>query len=247
MSITKANIASRVLRNLQIPENTDASSVQALADVKQYIDERARKVWAGRHWPEYVILGTYTIPANTFTMTLANIIVDSGFTSGSGFNASFYDVAAIRQGSSPLLPEDMGAINMVQADAWAQNGPPIRFVNKGKSGIHLLGNFVAATTLSFFGKADFQTMSDTETWILDHEDCLIAGATADMLKYHERDYERSAQEEQNFMNEIGKMIHIREAQGANIKRFIPIAPWTGYDYNQNNDINTSVTGAPTYI
>src|SRR3990167_5531524 len=161
MSLTFANTALRIMRNLQIPVDSSTGSVTALADVKEYLNERARKVWSSRHWPEYVILGTYDVAASDTIILLSDIVNASGTpASANGYNATFQTIAAVRNGSSPMLPEDMGAINACQADAWVSNGTPVRFVNMGKGGIKLLAYFAEATTLSFFGNANFQVLTD---------------------------------------------------------------------------------------
>lgn len=227
MSLTLAQMASRVLRNCQIPEDSTLSSVQALADAKQYLNERANDVYSRRVFPEYIILGTYTIPANTRRFNLSDIVIDAGFTtSGRSYNATFFDIIAIREGVNPLLPEDPGAINSVQPDLWAATTAPVRFINRGQNGIFLLGQYPTATALSFFGKANFQDLTDGETWLLENEACLQAGATGDMLRDFSKDDNRAMIRYQEFEGEIAKIIDNIESQSANKKRIIPFHPWT---------------------
>lgn len=227
MALTLSQMASRVLRNAQISEDASTSSVQALADAKQYLNERAKDVWKRRLWREYVILGTYTVPASTRAIALASITPDSGYsTSANGYSAVFHEIVAIREGSDPLMPEDPGAINAVQAEQWALTTSPVKFVNRGGSGIHLLGYWSSATALSFFGKAAFTDMGDSETWCLRNDECLIAGATGDMIRDNDRDDNRANIRYNEFGAEIQKMIDAAEVQGANNKRIVPVLPWT---------------------
>lgn len=249
-ALTLATMASRALRNAQIPEDGSTAAVQALADAKSWINERARDVWKRRHWREYVILGSFTVPANTQRIALTDIVPDTGFnTSANGYNATFFEISAIRSGTVGFQPEDAGAINNVQPDLWA-NGTtpalfPIKFVNRGQSGVFLLGTYSTPTLLNFFGKANFQDLADSDTWVLNNENCLIAGGTADILRANDRDDARSGTWYQEYESEIAKLIDQAEVQGANIKRIIPLDPWT--DLQNRNQLDTSLTGCqPLY-
>lgn len=245
MSKTLSQMASAVLRNCQIPEDTSESSVKALADAKAYLNERANDVWSRRLWREFIILGTYTVPAGAQTIALADIVIDTRFnTAGKGYDNKFDEVAGMRQGSNPLLPEDPGAINMARADLWEYNGSPVRFITRGKSGLFLLGSFTQDTVLSFFGKAKSKDLSDSETWILDNDQCLIAGASGDMIRDNDRDDNRAQIRYTEYEGEIAKMIDAAEAQGANLKRVIPWNPFTNHGNAQL--IDTSKTGQIPY-
>lgn len=227
MSKTLAQMASAVLRDVQIPEDATAPSILALADAKVYLNERARDVWKRRVFPEYLILGSYTIPASTRRIALSNITPDSGFTtSARGYNASFYDVVAIREGTNQIIPEDPGAVNRVQTDFFSRTTSPNMFVNLGQSGIFLNGYWPTATVLNFIGKAAFQDLTDSETWIIDNENCLIAGATGDMIRDFSKDDQRAMIRYQEYEAEIAKIIDNLEGQSANKKRVIPYRPWT---------------------
>lgn len=219
-------IKEAILRNVQIEDNSSASSVQAKTDAGQYANERARDVWSRRLWREYIILGTYSVPANTKRILLSDIVVDSGFSAGSGFDDAFDEVIAIREGSNPIMPQDPGAINALQADLWASTTAPVQFVNRGQSGLFLLGEYSTAKTLSFFGKAKFQDLTNAETWILGNEKCLIAGASGDFIRDHDRDDNRAKIRYDEYEAEIVKLIDAQEVQGANSKRIIPHSPWT---------------------
>lgn len=241
MSLTLAQMASRVLRNVQIPEDSSTAGVQALADAKQYLNERARDVWKRRLWREYLILGTCSVPAATRNIALSDIAPSAGFTtSANGYSAVFFEIAAVREGSVPLMAEDMTAINAVRADLWTNTKTPVRFVNRGQSGIVLMGEYAEATTLSFMGKAAFADIADGETWCLNNENCLIAGATGDMLRDHDRDDQRAASRYQEYESEIAKLIDAAEVQGANQRRIVPAMPWT--DFGDQLLIDTSKTG-----
>lgn len=243
MSLTLSNIASRVLRNCEVPE--DSSTTQALADVKQYVNEVARKIWRANMWPEYKILGSYTIPADTKRFDLSDIVVDSGYnTSGNGYNASFSQILAIREGANPLMPEDAGAIQKLDPALWASTSTPVSFDSRGQQGIALHGQYSVATALSFFGKAKFQDLTDAETWILDeYGDALIEGATVEWLRRQERDDNRANISQQAYMAELNKLLHERKVQGADVVRIIPIDPWTKY-FSQQSD--TSKIGISDY-
>lgn len=227
MSLTLTQIAARVFRNAQIPSGNGAGSQQALVDAKQYINERARDVWKRRLWREYLILGTFTVPAGEQIIKLSDIVVDPRFnTSANGYLAAFYEIAGVRLGENPLMAEDPGAINLLRADLWEQTTTPVSFVNRGRNGIYLLGVFQSDSMLSFFGKAAFQDLTDSETWCIDNENCLIAGATGDIIRDNDRDDKRCSIRYQEYEAEIAKLIDAAEMQGANVKRIIPVNPWT---------------------
>lgn len=236
MARTLSQIASAILRNVEIPE--DSSTTQALADAKAYANERGRAIWRIMHWPEYVILGTYSIPANTNSIALSALSIDSSYsTSQNGYNATFALISAIREGTNPLMPEDMSAIQKVQADLWASTTTPTLFVNRGQLGIALLGKYASATTLSFFGKANWQDLTDGESWVMDaNGDALVAGGTAEFLRKHERDENRAQVQEQLFQAEINRLIHERKVQGADSTRLVPVNPWTT-DFSTDHDIS----------
>lgn len=247
MGLTKSEIQDRVLREAQIPDDSGAASVLAQADILNYIDERARDIWGRRSWREYLILGSFSVPADTHLISLSSITPDSSFAALSGYGGYsnvFAEVKAIREGTTPFLPEDADAINTMQADLWASTTTPVQFVNLGKRGIYLLGTFTTATTLNFFGKADFSNLETTDQWILGNDLCLIYGATADLIRANDRDTQRSLIWEQRFNAEIQKLIDLSEVQAASIKRFIPGVPWT--DLQNTNQFDTSVTGTSLY-
>lgn len=242
MSLTLAQMASRVLRNVQIPEDTSTAGVQALADAKQYLNERARDVWKRRLWREYLILGTFEVPAATRNIALASITPSTGFTtSANGYSAAFFEIAGVREGDSPLIAEDSTAINAVSAELWTTTGSPVSFINRGQSGIVLLGEYDTATVLSFMGKAAFADLADGETWCLNNENCLIAGATGDMLRDHDRDDQRAAGRYAEYEAEIAKLIDAAEVQGANRRRLVPLMPWTDYYSAITVDTKTGVS------
>lgn len=223
-NLTLSQIASRVLRNVEIPE--DASTTQALADVKQYVNERARDIWKRRPWGEYNIHGTFTVPADTRIVNLSDIVAEAAYTSGNGYRAGFAEIISVRQGDARLLAEDQGAVDAIRPSWWDNESLPTRFVNQGKKGIRLLGVYATATELSFFGKADFQDLTDAETWVMDNENALIFGASADFLKFHERDDNRADKSYQQYEAEVSKLVSAAEAQRGNAKRIIPRDPFT---------------------
>ncbi len=227
MALTHAQMVTRAMRDAQIPEDSSTAGVQAQTDAGQYINECARDVWKRRLWEEYLILGTFTVPASTSRIALSDIVVSSGYsTSANGYKNTFHEIIAVREGSNPLMPEDAGAIQKLQADLWVATTSPVLFVNRGQNGITLLGQYSTATALGFFGKGDFQDLTTGETWVLANENCLIAGAAAKLIEYHERNPGRAQLMYQAYEAEIAKMILQREEQGANIKRVVPLNPWT---------------------
>jgi hypothetical protein len=222
MADTLSQMSLKVLRNARIPNNGGTPSTNAITDIKQYINQRARSVWARRLFREYIILGTYAVPASTKSIALSSITITSGFdTDGRGRDASFYEIGALRDGDNPILPEDIGAINNVDAGVWASNTSPVFFINRGQSGIYLLGEYSAATTLSFWGKAGFQDLTDAETWILGDSDALIDGATADMYANWWKDQGQAAKYENKFENGIKLLVDTQEVQAAAKRRIIP--------------------------
>lgn len=217
--------ALKVLTKARIPNDSTTTSTQAITDIKAYMNQRAKNIWARRIFREYLILGTYEVPASTKLITLASITPETGWnTSGQGRTGTFAEVAAIREGSNPLLPEDIGAVNAVDAGAWSSSSSPIYFINRGQSGILLLGQYTAATTLSFWGKASFQDLTDNETWILGDSDALIEGATADMYTYWWSDPTEAAKQEAKFENAVRLLVDAQEVQAAQKRRIIPTMP-----------------------
>lgn len=237
MNLTLSQMATRVLRNCQIPEDSTTPSVQALADVKLLINERAYDVYSRRNWPEFFILGSYAVPANTRQINLSSITPDTGFTtSGNGFNAAFYSAVTLRNGTDNIFAEDPGAIRLLQADLWTANDSPRRMINRGQSGVRLLGQYAVTTTVNFYGKAKWQALTDSETWIMENSQCLIAGATADLIKVNDRDDTRAAINYQEYEACIAKMISNVEEQMGNVKRIIPQSPFTK-DLWRNRDFS----------
>lgn len=235
MARTLSQIATDVLRNCEIPE--DSSTTQALVDAKSYINERARTIWrAPLLFPEYLILGTYTIPAGQTSIALSAITAHADYaTSARGYNATFDKVIAIREGVNPLMPEDAGAIQKLQADLWASTTTPTLYVPRGNQGIALLGAYSTDTVLSFFGKAKFQALTDAESWIVDEwGDALVAGGSAEFLRKHERDENRAAAQDSLFAEEFKKLVHERKVQGADVTRVVPLNPWTN-EFSGNHD------------
>jgi hypothetical protein len=222
MSDTLSQASLKVLRNSRIPNDSSTSSTNAITDIKQYINQRARSVWSRRLFREYIILGTYAVPASTKTVALSDISITSGFdTDGRARNAGFYEIGAMREGDNPLLPEDIGAVNNVDAGAWSANTAPVYFINRGQSGIYLLGQYTAETTLSFWGKAGFQDLTNDETWILGDSDALIEGATADMYANWWKDQNQAAKYEQKFEDAIRLLVDAQETQAAAKRRITP--------------------------
>jgi hypothetical protein len=240
MALTLAQMASRVLRDVEIPEDSSTSGVQALADAKQYLNEAAQEVHGKRLWREYLILGTYAVPASTKRIGLSDIVVSDGFsTSGYGYNAEFMEIAAIREGSDPILPEDAGAISLADPTAWTQTSSPVKFVNCGQNGIYLLGEYSTATTLSFMGKAKFQDLTDNETWVMAGDLCIMALAASKMLRSFDRDDGRANMKLEESNGYLMAMIDQAENQGGNLKRFVPVMPFTDTEFDP--DISTTGT------
>lgn len=222
MADTLSQMSLKVLRNSRIPNDSSTASNNAITDIKQYLNHRARSVWSRRLFREYIILGTYTVPASDKAVSLSSISITSGFdTDGRARNAAFYEIGAIREGDNPLLPEDIGAVNNVDAGAWSANTAPVYFINRGQSGIYLLGQYSSDTTLSFWGKAGFQDLADGETWILGDSDALIEGATADMYANWWKDQNQAAKYEQKFEDAIRLLVDAQETQAAAKRRITP--------------------------
>jgi hypothetical protein len=227
MSKTLSQMVSCVLRNAQIPEDSTTPSLQAAVDAAAFLNERAEKIWALRNWPEFFILGSYTVPANTQRIALSSITPDTGFTtSANGYNATFALAVSLRSGVNNIQAEDPSIIHRVRADLWSNTDTPTSMVNRGQNGFMLLGAYPTATVLNFYGKANFQALTDSETWILGNDHALIMGATADLIKWNDRDDPRSAPCYQEMDAEIQKMIDKVENQMGNIKRIVPQNPWT---------------------
>jgi len=247
MSVIFSAVKSAILRNVQLQENASAPSVLALADAGKYANERGRDVWRRRLWREYIILGTYTVPAGTQSIALSDITADSAFsTSANGYNATFFEISAVREGSNPLGAQDPSSINSINPTAWASSfGSPVRFVNRGQKGIFLLGSYSTATTLSFFGKANYQDLTAAESWVMDpNGQALIEGASGDMYRFFRRDIPSANGCYAAYESEVAKLVEAQDVQGANSREIVLKNPWNHDAFN--NDANTSVTGIGRY-
>lgn len=226
---TLAQMASAVLRDTQIPEDTSTAGVQALADAKQFLNESWLDLWGRRNWPESFILGSYTVPASTNIVPLGSITPDTGFNvAGNGFAATFVSAVATRAGTNAIFAEDPGVLERIKADYWSSTDTPSNLINRGKNGIFLLGKYTAGTLLNFYGKANCQDLTDGETPCLDCEQALIARAVAKMTKTHERDNNRAVLDFEEYEAELMKIVQKIEEQAGNIKRLVPKNPWTNY-------------------
>jgi hypothetical protein len=241
--LTLSQMASRVLRDIQMEE--DSSTTQALTDAKQYLNERARDIWERRTWDEFTVLGSYTVAAQTRDIALSSISIDSAFAAGNGRDDVAAEILSVREGDTRLEAEDPGAVNRIQPSLWSGTGTPYRYVNLGGSGIHLLGYYSSATALSFVCKAAFQTMGDSEKWILGNDEGIIRGAAGDMIKFYERDENRANAYYAQYEASIAKLVDQSMGQRANIRRFIPLMPWTDIDDGGRLDI--SRTGSGTFL
>ena len=222
MADTFSTMKTKALGMSRIPNNNSTPSNNALTDIGTYINQRAKSVWERRLFLEYVILGTYSVPANTKIISLSSIVVESGFgTAANGYGGTFSLIGSAREGSNPIFPEDIGAINQVDPSLWGQTLSPIKFLPRGANGIYLLGEFSTATTLSFWGKASFADLTASETWCLGDSDALVFGAVADIYRNHWKDQNTANFYEQKFENGIRLLVDRQEVQGGSRRRVIP--------------------------
>ena len=244
-ALTLSQMASRVLRNVQMPENSSTTSVQALADVKQFINERAKDIWNRRMWREYIIRGTATIAAGTRFIALSDITLASGYpASGNGLRAAFAEIAQVyNSDGQPLVAVDPMSTNNIQADVWTDTSEPSAYYNRGQKGIELLGQYAASETLTFIGKADYQDLTDSESWIfgVEGEQALICGGSYEFLRWHEEDDQRAQLALAEYESWVLKLIENHLIQGADQKQVIPLVPWTS-GISPGGE-GTSVTGA----
>lgn len=233
MPDTLSQMAVKVLPRVRIPNDGSTGSTNALTDIKAYMNTRAKSTWERRVFSEYIIKGSYSVPAGTSIIDLSSISIDTGYgTAERGYNGLFSLIAGVRDSSAPILPEDIGAINNVDVSLWGEISP-VRFVPRGARGIELLGTFTSAKTLYFWGKAGFQDIADGESWIMGDSDALLHGATADMYKFHWEDGKLSDEHEGKFENAIRLLVDRQEVQGASKRRIIPrlsIGGSRGLDY-----------------
>ena len=233
MPDTLSQMSLKVLPRAKIGNDGSTPSTNALVDIKSYMNTRAKSVWERRVWGEYIIKGSYTVPAGTSIIPMTALSIDTGYsTPERGYSGTFSAICAVRDTNTPVLPEDIGAVNNVDAAMWGEISPT-RFIPRGARGIELLGTFSVATTLYFWGKGGFQDLTDSETWIMGDSDALIHGATSDMFKYWWEDPALSAEHESKFENAIRLLVDRQEVQGANKRRIIPrmsIGGNRGIDY-----------------
>lgn len=243
MGKTLDQLASAVLRDVEVLE--DSANTQALTDCKNYINERANDIYRRRTWGEYVVLGSFAVPASTYFIRPSDVVLDAGFPAGNGRAATLSEFTSVRKGDVPLIAEDQGAINLTLASLWTSTTEPFKYVNLGQKGVRLLGYYSSETTLSFFGKAGFQDLTASETWIMDEDGkALIKGAAADMMKYHDRDDNRANALYGEYEAEIAKLVDAAEVQRGNVKRLIPLFPHT--DQYNRFQMDTTKTGAGNY-
>ncbi len=230
MSLTLSNMATRVLRNVQIPEDSTTTSVAALAAAKQYINEAHHDVWSQRVFRESLATATYSVPAATVLMSLSAPTLDTGYTTaGSGVDDTIEEIIWIREGTKPYSPQDIATLNVMNVATLTNTNSPLGFTNRGASGILLHGQFTTATTLSFLVKLNSQDLGDSETWILDTQgSALIAKATGDMIRDFQRDDNRAAIRYQEYAACVQALIDKQMVQGANTSRIVPVSPFTGY-------------------
>jgi hypothetical protein len=237
--LTLDGMTLRVLRNVGIPNDSSSTATQAKTDINQYINELARDVWKRRMWREYIITGSYYIPSGAKYVSFSLITVDSGYpSSGNGLSSEFAEISSIREGSNILLPFDPGSGVFTDSEFWTRTTSPSHFINRGTQGVLLGGQYSTSTTLRFIGKANFQDLGASETWIMDNENCLIAGATWKMMQAFDKDDVSSQQWQSEFEAEISKMVDAAENQAGNVKKIVPIMPFT----DVTTDSDTSVTG-----
>lgn len=229
----------KVLRNIGIPNDSSTPTASAKTDIAEIINELAQDVVDRRLWREYILTGSYTIPASQRFITFAQITVDSGFPSAaSGISPTFAEIASISDGSIVLLPEDPTSGARMAVDAFTSTDTPTRFVNRGTQGVMLLGTYGVATALKFVGKATFQDIGASESWIISQPDLLICGATWRMMQAYDKDDVAAQAWQQAYENGIAKMVDQAENQGGNTKRIIPAMPFTDI----GDDDSISLTG-----
>lgn len=222
MSDSLSQMAVKCLGDVRIPNDSSTASTNALAKIKEYINQRAKSVWQRRLFQEYLILGTYSLPASTKIIALSSITVESGFgTAANGYGGTFSLIGSVREGTNPILPEDIGAVNQVDPGLWGTTLSPIRFLSRGANGIYLFGEYPVDTTLSFWGKASFADLGDSSTWCLGDSDALIHGAAADFWSNWWKDQNQAAKYEAKFENGIKLLVDAQEIQGASKRRIIP--------------------------
>jgi hypothetical protein len=237
-NLSRDNMVLKVLRNIGIPNDTSTTTTQVKSDIAELINELAQDVVDRRLWREYILTGTYTIPASQRFIAFSQITVDSGFpAAASGYNPVFSEIASISDGSIVLLPADPTTGARQAVDTFTSTSTPSYFVNRGSQGIMLLGTYPAATALKFVGKASFQDLTASESWIINQPDLLIDGATWKMKVAYDKD-DVSAQTYQTlYEGGVTKMLDKAENQGANTKQIYPVSPFTDID----TDFNSSST------
>ncbi len=230
MSVTLAQAASKVLRNVQVVEDSTTTSLAALAACKQYINEAVQDIWSQRVFRESLATGTFLVPASTTQVALSSIVLDTGYTtSGNGIEATVEEVIWIREGTKPYSPQDIATLNILNVSTLTNTASPLGFTNRGAKGILLHGQYTVATTLSFLVKLNSQDLTDSETWILDTQaSAIISKATGDFIRDFQRDDNRAQIRYQEYSAAVQALIDKQMVQGANSTRIVPVSPWTGY-------------------
>lgn len=223
-----------------MPDDSSSTVVSAKTDIGQYINESASDVISRRVWREFVIFGGFTVPANQRFIPYSSIVVDTGFpAAGNGYNPLFAEVISIANGTQLIVPADPASQASIDPTVINGTTAPTSFLNLGNTGIYLLGTFSTATALRFVGKATDQDFAGNETWLMNNDAALIAGATFRMKQDFDKDDISAQVFLQDFEAEIAKMIDTAEVQSGNIKRVVPQMPFTAII----NNVDTTVTGA----
>lgn len=229
MALILTDLANRVARNVQVVVDSTTTSLASIAAIKQYLNEAHHDIWSQRCFREAFATATYSVPASTTRIALASLVLDSGYSAGSGVAASVEEVVWIREGTRPYSAQDISTLPVMNISTLTNTSSPLGFRNLGAGGIELYGQFTTATTLSFLVKLNSQDLTDSESWILDTQGAaLIAKATGDYIRDVFRDDNRAQIRYQEYSAAVQTLIDKQMTQGANSVRLVPVSPWTGY-------------------
>lgn len=215
---------SEVLVNCDVTDKV----ATGVTNLKSYIDGWINDAYQFDHekalWPEAIENNVDVIvPANTQDVSLPSTL-DL--------------IYAIRNGDTPLTAIDPTSINLTNPSLNAFTGTPLQFINKGRAGFRLIGQFTSATTLTLDGKQAWSKLvNDLDEPILPNENAYICFASYRALTVLDRDHPMLPDYKERWLAyKLSRESQSRNQQ-ANQTRIVPVNPWTsgvgGWGSNQD--------------
>lgn len=204
---------SEVLVNCDVTDKV----ATGVTNLKSYIDGWINDAYQFDHekalWPEAIENNVNMIvPANTKDVSLPT---------------SLDLIYAVRNGNTALKAIDPGQINLSDASLNAYTGTPLQFINKGRSGIRLIGTYSTATTLTVDGKQAWEKLiNDLDEPILPNENAYVCFASYRALTVLDRDHPMLPDYKDRWLAYKKSRESQSFNQQANQRKITPVNPWT---------------------